>query len=254
MIKRSVVFTVLACSTAALPQPAGACPVAQHGFDSRRFAADAIVRATLSRREGDAATPIYTFDAVEVIEGMVSQRSFIVKSADHVVCMSIPSDIEIGSEVILYLRKAAESGWSVTGWDSNPFSTKALRAKSAVARKWSSRRSRYFQLDTLSNAYLPEQEPGALAFNDPKLWFKPEDIAPILFRSPSSVVTIDFMIDDAGSIINCQATTRVDEVDDLDERERLCDLLRARAKMVPPVFPEERRGRLFLSPRGAEVQ
>lgn len=252
MIGRRLAFKILLCCAVIAPQRANACAVSTRGFDPDYFVADAIVRAKLTNIEGVNTAPDYTFKVRRVILGKVAQRTLSISSVKLAVCMFIPTSGNVGDDLILYLERTS-SGFSIRGLDKRKLSDQEIIENNNLARRRTQRRKTFFAVDSLSRPRRGSL-PAALSYNDPRSWFSPVDLPPILFTSPSSAVVVRFQLDTNGSVISCEAQTRVGKVDDLAEKRRVCALLKARADFVPPEFPEEHNGILFLSVRGVEPQ
>ena len=86
----------------------------------------------------------------------------------------------------------------------------------------------------------------ALSANDPNAWLRDDDFPPGFFDPPNNdrLMVVAFDVTKDGNMANC-LVAQPSGFADFDAK--VCALIEERAKLVAPLFPEERSGRYTIS-------
>ena len=171
----------------------------------------------------------------EILVGAYASESFRLEwwIGGGGMCDPPGPDVRVGQKVRIYLIKEGRElrplGWVLT--NEIPKSRLQIQADQGIAQEKAARQERYFPVG------------GALSFNDPKDWLKIEDI-PELQRSKFPIFA-SFNVAPDGTMSQCESG-HVEPHQALDLKA--CNIIKKRARLVPPKFPEETLGSFDMYP------
>lgn len=244
---RNLIAAWIAAALASFPIAAGACAVALERYDPTKVVSDGIARGVVINRRGEWPAATFDIRVTQIIEGSVTENSFSINFAKYIfgTCGSIVPLLADGDEAIIYTKQNKDGSSSLTHWSFNPFSKKAIIDANKKAKTRLERRSRYFMAGGEQSGFINPNS-KALSYNDPKGWLTyDDDIVKRHFMIVDEIIGVDFKVDQQGNIFDCYAGSMADIEGFSDQ---VCALVRKRARLVPPMFVEERAGRIALVP------
>lgn len=242
-----LIATYLALALASFPVAAGACAVPLERYDPTKVVSDGIALGVVANRQGEWPTAKFDIKVTKTIEGSLTEKSFSIDFAKylHGTCGSNVPLLANGDEAVLYTKRNANGSSSLMHWALNPFSKKAIVDANEKAKERSGRRKRYFLAGGEQSGFINTNS-KALSYNDPKSWLTyDDDIVKQHFAIIDDLIAVNLKVDQDGNISDCNAGS-VADIEDFSDK--VCALVRMRARLVPPVFDEERAGRIALFP------
>ena len=265
-----------------LALPARACVVDRYGpYDPTRYSADTVFVGTVVADGIVGREPFADIKVKDVLVGTFAPRAYRLKwwiNDGSGMCSPPGPDLKSGQQVLVYLVGSAHEaiGWTPVYREGAPLPTvrdampDQLLARLAkedwfeeATDAWLDQpldrdglqASEYRVIDSdadlrvlvrsdQATAKLREQRErdyhfvgGARSINDPDGWFAPAERRVIL--GGRLAIEVRFKVGADGRINQCGG---VDSGADRLAAAKLCALLRQRAKMIAPIFEEERSG------------
>ena len=213
-----------------LAAPASACTVpTESPYDPTQYPSQLVIEGVATSNGQSDGEPYADVKVSDVFIGKYAASSIRLKwwIYDGAMCEPPGPAVEAGQRVRIYLRQSKGNlepqGWVLT--EESPKSKDQIQKDQAVAQERLARQDQYFAAG------------GALSYNDPKVWLKIEDI-PELRRSKFPII-VSFSVGPNGTMENCDSG-HVKPYQKLDLKA--CKIIRQRARLVPPKFPEETYG------------
>lgn len=208
-------------------------------YDPTQAPSDLIIEGVAVRRGTVGGEPFADILISNVHAGDYTAPAYRLKwwDNDGGTCEPPGPAVAVGQRVRIYLSRENETlepqGWVLANEVIK--NLQQIKREQTIAQKRTERRGKYFSAGQ------------ALAFNDPKEWLKIEDI-PELRRS-SGAVLVSFSVSPDGAMKSC-TPGHVAKYVALDEKA--CKIIEQRAKLVPPIFPEEALGSFEMNPPASD--
>lgn len=228
-----------------IASPAMSCMMAPPPFDPAFTPSDAIVVAQIVGEDAvrKGWPSIFRLKPIRQVYGAGAPD--VVKIGGVPPC---PSDMgpafSTSDRLLLYLRQDQRGGYFLLGWriagTESDFSS--VLETNRVAERRELRRTQYYPV----NRSWRYGRTVALSANDPNAWFRDDDFPPGFFDPPNNdrLMVVAFDVTKDGNMGNCF----VDQPSGFaDFDAKVCALIEERAKLVAPLFPEERSGRYTIS-------
>lgn len=244
-----------------VPGLANACSAPIDLFDPLKSPSDAIARGVAIDRTGGTFDAKFTIKVVEAVVGEppLTPHTIDYRKYNQGTCgfsQPLPNQ---GDDLVLYFSRDEGGALNLNGWQVNPFSDNGLRRRNDNAILWNDRRKKYYVVNKDQEHSWSERR--AISVNDPREWITLADppvgsfVKQHMFDNGNDeeflpYIVIEFDVTDAGKAANCKATVPGGPN---DLGPKACELLVQRARLVPPVFPEERKGIFLFRPSFKDV-